>query len=117
VEIFRDVRQISRPDAMLLVRYGLGISVEIAVAFWLLSVAKGEFAWAAWIAYVILTSAALATLIGLTWCWLWFVEHGLVWCLAAILSLLVVWLLTSGTKLVGVPLSIWPAMFNSMLPK
>jgi hypothetical protein len=116
VEIFPDARQISRPDAMFLVRYGLGISVEIAVAFWLLSVARGEFAWAAWIAYAILTSAALATLIGLSWCWLRFVEHGLVWCLAAILSLLVAWLLISGTKF-GVPSSIWAAMFNSTLPK
>lgn len=99
VAIFRDIHPINRQDTMFLLRYALGIAIEIAVAFWLLSVARGEFAWAAWIAYLILTSAALATLIGLSWCWLWFAERGLGWYLAAILSLVGMWLLTSGIKL------------------
>ena len=95
---FRDTLPISRQDAMFLLRYALGIAIEIAVAFWLLSVARGEFAWAAWVAYLILTSAALATVIGLSWCWLWFAKRGLGWYLAAILSLVGAWLLTTRTK-------------------
>jgi apolipoprotein N-acyltransferase len=99
VEIFRDIRPISRQDTMFLLRYTLGIAIEIAVAFWLLSVARGEYAWAAWIAYLILTVAALATLIGLSWCCLWFADRALGWSLAAILCLVGAWLLTSWTKL------------------
>ena len=95
---FRDILTINRLDAMFLLRYVLGIAVEIAVAFWLLSVARDGFAWAAWIAYLILTSAALATLILLSWCWLRFVDRRLGWSLAAILSVLGAWLLTSGPK-------------------
>jgi hypothetical protein len=98
VAILRDIRPISRQDTMFLLRYVLEIAIEIAVAFWLLSVASGEFAWAAWLAYLILSSAALAALIGLFWCWLWFAERGIGWFLAAILSLIGLWFLTSGTK-------------------
>jgi hypothetical protein len=79
-------------------RYALWIAIELTVAVWLLSVAKGGFAWATWIAYLILVSAALATLIGVLWCWLRFAERGVGWYLAAILSLLVAWLLISGPK-------------------
>ena len=74
--IFQDIRPINRQDTMFLLRYALAIAIEIAVAFWLLSVARDEYAWAAWIAYLILTSAALATFIGLSWCWLWLAERG-----------------------------------------
>jgi hypothetical protein len=98
VAILRDIRPISRQDTIFLLRYVLEIAVEIAVAFWLLSVARGEFAWAAWLAYLILCSAALAALIGVFWCWLWFTERGVGWFLAAVLSLIGTWLLTSGTK-------------------
>jgi hypothetical protein len=98
VAILRDISPINRRYAMFFLRYALGIAIEIAVAFWLLSVARGEFAWAAWIAYLILTSAALATLIGLAWCWFWLAARELGWYLAAILSLVGAWLLVSETK-------------------
>lgn len=97
--IFPDTRSISRENAMFLLRYTLAIAVEIAVAFWLLFVARDQYAWAAWLAYLILASAALATFIGLSWCWLWLAERRLGWYLAAILSVLGAWLLTSGPKL------------------
>ena len=97
--IFQDIRQISRQDTMFLLRYALGIAIELAVAFWLLSVARGDYAWAAWIAYLILISAALATFIGLLWCWLWLAERGLGWYFAAILVVVSAWILTSGAKL------------------
>ena len=97
--IFRDIRALNRQDTIFLVRYTLAITIEIAVAFLLLSVARGEYAWAAWIAYLILAMAALATFIGLSWCWLWFAERGVGWYLAAILALVGTWLLTSGAKL------------------
>jgi hypothetical protein len=86
---------------MFLLQYALGIAIEITVAFWLLSVASGEYAWAAWIAYLILISAALATLTGLAWCWLVFVQRGLGWYVAAVLSVVGAWLLTSGTKFIS----------------
>jgi hypothetical protein len=107
VAFIRDIHPISRHDMMFLLRYAAGILIEIAIAFWLLHVARGGFAWAAWLAYLILASAALAALIGLSWCWLWLVESRLGWYLAAILSLLGTWLLTSGTKF-----SSWGAIFN-----
>jgi hypothetical protein len=99
VTIFQDIRQINRQDKMFLVRYALAIAIEIAVAVWLLSVARDEYAWAAWIAYLILISAALATFIGLLWCWLWLAERGLGWYFAAILAVVSAWILTSGAKL------------------
>jgi hypothetical protein len=101
VAILRDVRPIDRRDAMFLLQYTLGIAIELTVAFWLLSVASGEYAWAAWIAYLILISAALATVIGLAWCWLLFAGRGLGWYLAAVLSVVGAWLLISGTKLIS----------------
>jgi hypothetical protein len=101
VAIIRDIRPIDRRDTMFLLRYALGIAIEIAVAVWLLSVASGEFAWAAWLAYLILASAALATLVGLSWCWLLFAGRGLGWYLAAILSVVGAWLVISGTKLIS----------------
>lgn len=97
--IFSDSRPIKRHDAMFLLRYTLAIAVEIAVAFLLLFVARDQYAWAAWLAYLILASAAAATFIGLSWCWFWLAERRLGWYLAAILSVLAAWLLTSGTKL------------------
>jgi len=86
---------------MFLLRYALGIAIEITVAVWLLSMARGEYAWAAWIAYLILASAALATVIGLAWCWLLFAGRGLGWYLAAVLSVAGAWLLISGTGLIS----------------
>lgn len=93
---FPNVRSINRHDTLFLTRYVLAIAVEITVAIWLLSIAKGEFAWATWIAYLILASAALATLIGLSWCWFWLVGRGFGWFFAAMLSVVVALLLISG---------------------
>jgi|SRR5580698_9482843 hypothetical protein len=96
--MLQDNRTISPQDTAFLLRYTLGIAIEFAVAFCLLSVAKGEFAWAAWIAYLIFISAGLAALVEVSWCWVWFTGRGLGWFLAAVLSLVGAWLLTSGTK-------------------
>lgn len=96
---FRGISSISREGTTFLMRYALGITIEIAVALWLLSVAKGDFAWAVWLAYLILASAALATFIGLSWCWLWLIGSGLGWFVTAVLFVGAAWLLTSGTRL------------------
>ena len=90
-----DTRPISRQDTNFLLRYALGIAIEIAVAVWLLSVARGDYAWSAWIAYLILASAAVATFVGLSWCWLRFGLRGLGWYLAALVSVMGAWLLIS----------------------
>jgi hypothetical protein len=95
----RDIRLMARQNATFIIRYVLAIAIEIAVALCLLSVAKGEFAWAVWIAYLILASAAVATLIGLSWCWFWAVGVGVGWFVSAILFVVGAWLLTSGSKL------------------
>lgn len=96
---FRDVSATNREGTSFLVRYALGIAIEIAVALWLLSVAKGDFAWAVWLAYLVLASAVLATLIGVSWCWLWLIGGGLGWFVTAVLFVVAAWFLTSGAKL------------------
>ena len=104
--VLRDAPVISRQDTIVLLRYALGIAIEITVAFWLLSVARDQFAWAAWIAYLILAVATLATLIGLSWFWLRFAGRWLGWGLVTVLCLFGTWLLASGTKLS------WHAIFD-----
>jgi hypothetical protein len=87
VSIFSQIHLTSHNKKFFL-SYSLAIAIEIAVALLLLSLAKGEFAWTAWIAYLVLASAAFATFIGLLWCCLWFAEdkRGLGWYVAAVLS-------------------------------
>ena len=95
---FPSIGSMKRQDRVFLVRYVLAIAVEIIVALWLLGVAKGDFAWATWIAYPILVSAALASLVGLAWCWFWVVGRGWGWFFAAVLSLIAAGLLIWGPR-------------------
>ncbi len=99
VATLQELRSAQGRDRRTLFRFLLGIVVEVAVAFWLLSVAKGEYAWTVWIAYLILASAALATLVALAWYGLWFAEHGLGWYMAAFLSIIGACLLIWGPKI------------------
>ena len=93
---FRGIRGMSAEDTAFLVRYSLVITIEIAVAVLLLTVAKGSFAWAVWIAYLILGFAAVAALIGVSWCWLCFVGAGFGWLLTTLVTLAVAAILIAG---------------------
>lgn len=95
---FVNIRSINRHNALFVARYVLAITVEVVVALWLLSIAKDEYAWAALLAYVILASAALATFVGLAWCWVWFVGRGGGWFFAAMVSVLVALFLIFGPR-------------------
>lgn len=57
-------------------RYGLGIVVEVAVAYWLLSKGGSPFGPAAVAAYVLLATSAFALLLGFLWYWAWFAQRG-----------------------------------------
>lgn len=96
VAAFRSIRALSREDTTFLTRYALGIAIEVAVALWLLAIAKGAYAWAVWIAYLIFASAGLAAFIGLAWCWFWFVGRALGWFLATALIMIGACLLILG---------------------
>ncbi len=98
-------------------KYALGVFLNIAIALWLLSVARGEYAWLAWIAYFQLTLAALMILAGICGYWLWFAERGLsLWYSAALSFVVGAGLLAGGTRLNWDGMAISGAMLLTPLP-
>jgi hypothetical protein len=89
-------------DAVNNMKYGIGIAVDAAIAYWLLS------AGSTWLAGILFAGAALAMLIGLVWYWIWFTQRrAAVWCLAGVTLLVGIGLLSAGSWFGTESLALW----------
>lgn len=67
---------LSAEQAFYNLRYGIGIVMEVALAYWLLSKGGSPFGPSAVAAYVLLATSAAALLFGFFWYWAWFAQRG-----------------------------------------
>ena len=95
-----NTRHFAPEEALINLKYALGIATEVAIAIWFLNAADGKSNWLAWIAYALFATSGLATVFGLFWYWLWFAERGFgAWYLAVVPTLIGIGLAYVGMRL------------------